>query len=212
MYHRPQFVTNSSSTHSMVWVKKPRKLNGADWGDGEFGWQPFILSQPKDKEVYMAVMLYENFRRQMPHTQSSEERVRRQVNSIFGRKVLLINNPAGTFGYYLDHQSLIKLPKVPKLQRPEIHLGFFSDFCHYVVDNPHIMILGGNDNDTDSFSVYPHGSEEDPIWRTISKFDEGTDEVEVYHLDKPRKWRIVGRQEWSTKQRKLSEIVQFPLD
>jgi hypothetical protein len=211
MYRRPFFVTNSSSTHSMVWLNKLRKLNGPDWGDGEFGWQPFVLSLPKQKETYMAVMLYENFLKQMPHTQRDEERVRRQVNNIFGHKVLLINNPAGQFTYYIDHQSLITLPKVPN-DRPQIHLGFFRDFCDYVINNPHVIILGGNDN-TDT-SPRPKDTVDDEIWEKVSGFGENAESVFAYHLDKPRKWKVIWREKvWSRKgerEAKFDTIIQFP--
>jgi hypothetical protein len=187
----------------MIWVKKPRKLNGADWGDGEFGWQGFVLTQPKHKEVYMAVMLHENFLFQMPHSQRDEDRVRRQVNNIFGRKVLLRDSKYDEFSYYIDHQSRIVLPRVPD-NRPEINLGFFRDFCDYVVETPNVVIIGGNDNENLPQLV---SGDTDDYYALIRRFEEGVKDVYAYHLDKPRKWRIVGK-DWNDK--KISIILQFP--
>ena len=206
MYYRPKFVTNSSSTHSMVIVKNNRYVSGDQWKPGEFGWQQFILSTPEDKEVYMAVMLFGNMLFSQHYEDRDEDAIVIQVNRAMGKKVLQREKEAKDRhmpSYYIDHQSKVVLPQTPYAP-PGINIKFFRDFKDYVVNNDKLIIVGGNDNGDGQ----PRLSEKtgtDTIWKQM--YEEGYDNVYAYHLDRPRWWKVIAR-DWHDK--KHSRIIKFP--
>jgi hypothetical protein len=76
------------------------------------------------------------------------------------------------------------------------------------------MIVGGNDNEDGDFRSVPRDSKEDEFYSALGPFIEGVENVYAYHLDKPRKWRIIGQKPygWSREKKyhKLNVILQFP--
>jgi hypothetical protein len=200
-YSRPFFVTNSSSTHSVVILNRPRQVGGqAGWKPGHFGWQPFVLSRPEDKMVYMAVMLLDNILSLVPYEDRDYERAIKQVNKAVNKhKPTLDENES----YHIDHQSRIVLPLVPNA-KVTINLPFFRDLCNYVVKNDRLVVLGGNDNSDDIIRVAGEIGG-DPIWAEL--YDEGFKDVYAYHLDKPRKWKLMGK-DWDGKTHQ--KVIQIP--
>lgn len=137
------FANNSSSTHSIMFVNPG--LARDEEADGEFGWNLFTCASRESKELYFAVTLKEN------------------LNYLLGSEIseLVIK---GLFSYYslgeydgIDHQSRLTFPcsfRSIRDSHPMIDLDFYKEFSNYYSSNPNVAILGGNDNDDLSHSLY----------------------------------------------------------
>ena len=138
------FATNSSSSHSIVYVADERlKDIHSSWDGEDFGWSNFTLADPKTKLKYLASTLLGNLEKVM-----SFDMARCIVRDWCDGEEGLSGNDFG--GHAVDHESLLYLPMEAPLWRREpywaISKSFFMDFKEYVMD-PHVVILGGNDND-----------------------------------------------------------------
>jgi hypothetical protein len=134
-HYQKGFTTNSSSSHSILFVKGKHQILD-DMRNailGEYGWNRFVLASKGAKIDYIRKQLrgteYENI-----------------VNLLFGK----INEPKTKEGWYeegyIDHNS--------QWIFPQRFLGtteeeYVAEFLRFIVDDGTI-ILGGNDND-DSF-------------------------------------------------------------
>jgi hypothetical protein len=147
------FATNSSSTHSMVLLPNPApELDNVD--KPSFGWGFFTATKAQSKKMYLQASLYNNFK---------------QVFGVNIAKVLAkefcptvsrnIQGVEHDLGAYVDHQSLLTFPVSfgRRDRSPEIDMNFYRAFETFILSNPNLAILGGNDNDEEEheLSSYP---------------------------------------------------------
>ena len=127
---RHGFATNSSSSHSLVYLSEP--ILGHDDAprttDRDFGWEDFRLDTLRDKLFYFLVS------RIGEGTWGTPNRTIEEVMDQYGALVpeLDVDDFRDAQSGYVDHQSrgLISLE---------------------VARDPHVVVFGGNDNGGDSF-------------------------------------------------------------
>lgn len=124
---RQGFATNSSSSHSMVYVDTPVS-DSIFYGDNEFGWDHFTLDSLGEKLLYALVMKIGGY---WGPPEDREEELD-QAFEEYGH--LFPEFDRDVFSYamdgYVDHQSHIPLDEALEAAR-----------------DPHIVIEGGNDNE-----------------------------------------------------------------
>lgn len=128
------FATNSSSTHSLVFLNN---IDDQNLDNYHFGWNHFTAASKEAKRAYVAL-----------HVGSAlsgiidEETAGLVIKGLFGGK-LAKNIKDG----YIDHQSLYALPY--DWEGKGLNYKFLKDFERFMTrDN--LVILGGNDNDEES--------------------------------------------------------------
>jgi len=122
------FATNSSSSHSMIFVSKPQQESNYAQGQG-FHWDDFVLTSEKAKRAYLAALLNSHFRPELP------AKIMRSI--LKGLKLPAIDQT-------VDHQSAYTFPLEQRTTATS--LEFFEDFKKYVLQE-NLVILGGNDNE-----------------------------------------------------------------
>ena len=139
------FATNSSSTHSIIFLKPGQRPEDTAHG-GEFGWDFWTAASQASKRQYVALHLYDALRSQL-----SEEVALAVVESWvkdFER------TPSGDYSYngigpagYVDHQSAYILPQ--SWDGKGVDKAFFDEFMRFFMRDD-VAILGGNDNTDES--------------------------------------------------------------
>ena len=128
------FANNSSSSHSIVFLK------GGDIGEVEssdtssFGWEPFTLISPERKRFYLNEIV--------------KSSLREDLGPVYSKMVAdqLTGVVSDNDGYGIDHQSEWVLPHA--WSGVGIDLEFFEDYKNHILQG-NVAILGGNDNDGD---------------------------------------------------------------
>lgn len=135
---RGGFATNSSSSHSLIFVPN---LNIGDWESperneyqGDYGRFWFVLDTKEGKRDYIAAILYES----LSGLGYSERMI-----EILMRELCNIEYGAG--GYGLDHQSIYVLP-MDYHHNDHIDVEFFEELRDFIF-NKDIAILGGSDEE-----------------------------------------------------------------
>lgn len=138
---------NSSSSHSLIFLNEGEKLTdesgtndgwfatSAHPGFAEFGWNFFTAASPELKQNYLAIILREMLRHELPDN---------FANAILENWLGKGAKEASKDGY-IDHQSRIELPCAFGTRLPD------EEFFVYLRDfllNERVVILGGNDNDS----------------------------------------------------------------
>jgi hypothetical protein len=126
------FATNSSSTHSIIFMPKGKQAQYIPSESSGFGWDFFQLTDAEHKKEYLAAMVMGN----LVHAGVEEEAASATAKAWAGV-------PSESWGYGIDHQSFCSLPKT--WDGKEIHRGFFEDFKAFILRDD-IVIAGGNDN------------------------------------------------------------------
>lgn len=140
------FATNSSSTHSLIFL---RGAGDDDVGDAQFGWDFFTAASKDAKSDYLAITLRDNLRHFV-----SEDIADVVVNAWVGKKDLEDGS--------VDHQSMMTLPRT--WDEKGIDRAFFDDFSRFMLRDD-IAILGGNDNTDEKHSLDDGTSFELPLER-----------------------------------------------
>ena len=127
------FATNSSSTHSMIWVDNAAQYDdGNSHDDFDYGWDNFTLGTQEAKLKYVAATVAVALTPNYP-----------------GWLVKLINKELSGYAmatdYAVDHQSSITLPEEPNGSKI-INRAFVEDMIEFV-SRDDVLLLGGNDND-----------------------------------------------------------------
>lgn len=147
------FATNSSSTHSIIFLSNDLKLKDEYPNyDLQFGWGNFTLASAEEKKKYMAVVLRDNLNRVhgIKYDSSSEDK-QRILNTVYGWLGINLSDAPYTESY-IDHQSEQYLPKT--WDEKDVNKEYFDDYLAYILrDN--IAILGGNDNE-DPHPLHSH--------------------------------------------------------
>ncbi|NJL72459.1 MAG: radical SAM protein [Candidatus Competibacteraceae bacterium] len=142
---RMGLATNSSSTHSLIFVD--RRDGIYDTTTGDFGWGYFTAVSPEVKKRYLGALLAKSLQGVMPS----------HIAETVAKSWVRLKNPDGvTFDYsseedgvdgcYIDHQSVYILPA--KWGTNAADPEFFDELHRYFLDD-RLVILGGNDNDGD---------------------------------------------------------------
>lgn len=128
-------ATNSSSTHSIIFL--PDKTGGHDdyQGEGEFGWDHFTLVSRGAKMRYLAATLYQNLLRAVS-VDVAQSVVRDWVGGFR-------NYEFNDGELYVDHQSEITLPWDWEGKGPDKQ--FFEELTAFLLRDG-VAVLGGNDN------------------------------------------------------------------
>ena len=164
-FYRHGFACNSSSTHSLTWLReKPDNDESA-----EFGWDCFTCSDQEAKKVYFGEALFCSWTKLVNLSFTYGSHLLSDDVARF-RKDMFVGWLAEECPYlldsfvsarpnegkeewardvYIDHQSVMAFPRYRI--KPLLNTEFFNMFIPQVVEG-NFVILGGNDNDD---SVHP---------------------------------------------------------
>lgn len=122
------FATNSSSTHSLVFLDKVH-----DSGDGQdFGWDNFTVGSPERKLSYFGQILKHGLTDAGIPDNIARETAERWAGAPVDE------------GGYIDHQSVPVLPRT--WDGKSVNVAFANNLKAYLLRDG-LHILGGNDND-----------------------------------------------------------------
>jgi hypothetical protein len=136
-------ATNSSSTHSLIFLPEGKVARDDGVEDMEFGWDRWTAASPEAKKDYLALLLHYNLRDALPAN----------VADMVCREWLgFARRPSdGDLGEdgdgYIDHQSVYALPAA--FGTKIVDDKFFAHLRDFVL-RPNLAILGGNDNTDES--------------------------------------------------------------
>jgi hypothetical protein len=136
---RMGLATNSSSTHSLIFMSPANYKNTGTDEYGDFGWSFFTAANKTSKENYLGYILKNNLEHVMGPQNAAVI-----MASMFPSRGKDFANELDRSGYGIDHQSMMTLPV--NWNGKGIDLDFFKAFRDYIIKSP-IAILGGNDND-----------------------------------------------------------------
>lgn len=151
---------NSSSSHALLIVSQGNVPKEELETPFQYGWENFILTSKLSKSQYMAVVVHDNLMNapkidleileilnQLPlksYNDLYELATTSNLNLDEINEIWATLDKNSHYDIYIDHQSMIRLPK-NRYGQP--HLEFIKTFYNHVVNNPSIVIRGGNDND-----------------------------------------------------------------
>lgn len=141
---RAGFANNSSSTHSIIFLKDHEELPKEKLEDGEFGWGHFTISSETGILKYLNSTLRTNL--------VQENLNQFYIDAISNVWTQEISNAEG----YVDHQSCIHFPKM--FNRKGIDKRYFDDIKNLLLSN-RTIILGGNDNDEECHPLIEMGDQ-----------------------------------------------------
>ena len=132
------FATNSSSTHSIVFIPNKAdlaKIKDKPKSSPAFGWDDFLLKSPNEKQKYFISLLCTSIKNDIPD----------RIASLIAKDLV---NYQGDMeidpeNWYVDHQSAYEFPLTRDLK--DINKEFALDFYNYIMQKD-IVICGGNDN------------------------------------------------------------------
>jgi hypothetical protein len=133
------FACNSSSTHSLVLLKKGTEKPSDNDSDQYFGWHNFILASKNAKLGYLGQIIKNSLRRD----DIDEFLAAKLATAIINEPGLEID-PEGS----IDHQSIMILPSNAE---NSLNIQFLDDFKAFLMQE-NIVILGGSDNE-DEFDI-----------------------------------------------------------
>jgi len=126
-------ATNSSSTHSIIFLPKDKNMRSTDSEGSRYGWDYFHLADKASKLDYLATSLMTQLQ-----TELGEDIARSVVND-WCKSDLDFDDT-----YYVDHQSTLTFPR--NWDGKGLDRKFFDAFKEFIVHDD-IVIAGGNDND-----------------------------------------------------------------
>lgn len=129
-------ATNSSSSHSLIFLPNYKGKKDSDAEEFDFGWNYFTAATESSKKGYLAHLL-NNSLRSMISEDMAKDIVKAWVGDVF--------NSNGELPGHIDHQSVYSLPKT--WDGKGIDKEFFIELKNFFMQKD-LVILGGNDNDT----------------------------------------------------------------
>jgi len=142
------FATNSSSTHSLIFLPDDGVEKTQTTEHHEFGWQYFTAADELSRRNYTAALLYGSLCRLMgDNAYDVVEKytgVRLDRTSQFMWADKGIDEGPSLPEVYIDHQSLLSLPR--NWSGNGIHREFAQEFVDFMMQ-PGLAVLGGNDNE-----------------------------------------------------------------
>jgi hypothetical protein len=136
------FATNSSSSHSVVFLPEGLTLSDRDAYDGDFGWNRFVCASQEGKLRYLAAQ-------SMGSIPDDEIKTVFQAAGVDDSEITAILENEDR---YVDHQSSISMNNAK--------LAFLTKLFM----SPKIAVLGGNDND-DEFEI--DGAIKEPVSEAV---------------------------------------------
>lgn len=128
---RRGFATNSSSTHSMIFMPDAQDKESEH---GDFGWNEFVAASPDAKALWLSAHLVNSAKNTCGH----------DVAMALAHSWLGVDLTDKDDLPYVDHQSVIALPRGS--DGKGVNKEFFDDLKEFVLRDG-LAILGGNDND-----------------------------------------------------------------
>ena len=128
-------ATNSSSSHSIVWLDEPAQ--GDDCEYHRFGWDYFTVASKEAKRDYLALALYRSL-----SGMAGDEIAKMIIRQWIRPSMESFNWEDG----YVDHDGWLSVPR--NWDDPGVNVEFLTDLVAFI-DRPNVTILGGNDNDED---------------------------------------------------------------
>lgn len=146
------FANNSSSSHSIIFLKKDGIYKDELVEENQFGWEYFTVASRESKLNYIALTALSSCPN--PFNWNSLEGKQKELESKDKISKILSINFLDNDWAGIDHQSLIRLPV--NWEETSIHEEFLLDFAEFML-HPRILILGGNDNDEGSHHLMREG-------------------------------------------------------
>ena len=152
------FATNSSSTHSLVFLPQDKKVKDDMCGEGfgDFGWQNFTVISDEEKLHYLGILLRDELDQSLPET----------ISDLVYKEWLGIpikrERPHGYYEDDVDHQSRLDLPCEFGSTIPDAR--FFAELKTFLLQK-NLAILGGNDNSDTEHPLATYGNFTLPIPR-----------------------------------------------
>lgn len=127
------FANNSSSSHSIVFLKNPSAASDKDSGGYEFGWDFFTAVSRRSKENYLIATVGSHLKNMVGES---------TARIILGH---LLNRPVNDmrFDGYVDHQSCLVVPQ--DFHGNSIDVEYFRELSDVILRDD-VAVLGGNDN------------------------------------------------------------------
>jgi len=144
-------ASNSSSTHSIILDSsvKADNLEGTDGLDDDarhFGWSGFILKTPEAKARYAAAQIRVGLR-QAGFTDTVSDVVVRALTGVETADDVDHQSVMGFPGY---HPGLVisggNIRSAGTIHKPTFHDQFAKAFAQWLINDPSVTVLGGNDN------------------------------------------------------------------
>lgn len=153
-------ATNSSSTHSLIFLPKGAKADEIPESDGKqcYGWDYFQLTQPESKLDYLAQSIFQQLKHEL-----GDDIAMTVAREWAGRDV--------DSGGYVDHQSTLTFPR--NWEGKGLDREFLDEFKAFLLRED-IVIAGGNDNDEGQPDALATGGEHRPGMDAMPTEDYGT--------------------------------------
>jgi molybdenum cofactor biosynthesis enzyme MoaA len=148
-------ATNSSSSHSLIFLSKTQHVNDYDIYGGDFGWDFFTAASHDAKMDYISLMLYQG----LYGYDLDEDQTKALVREWVGNET-----PDG----HIDHQSLISIPAEYGGKKP--NRLFFEELKNMILSE-NVVIGGGNDNTDKSHPLIEAGNKALSIGGTVMSFN-----------------------------------------
>ena len=177
-------ATNSSSTHSLIFLPKGAKAGEIpEAGDRQYyGWDYFQLTRPESKLDYLAQSIYQQLRCSL-----GDDIAMTVAREWAGRDVARDG--------YVDHQSALTFPR--NWEGKGLDREFLAEFKEFLLRKD-VVIVGGNDNDEKQPEVLATGGEYRPGLDALPREDYGSSWVArkdgdywtLFHRDNGTKIRM----------------------
>jgi hypothetical protein len=138
------FATNSSSTHSIIFLKPGQTVADSDVEAREFGWDHWTAASTAAKRQYVAFHLHQALMSQV------NQEIADVVVDAWVKDPEKNRDQAGEtseLAGHVDHQSVMVLPV--SWDGKGVDKAFFDDFSAFFLRED-VVLLGGNDNDDTS--------------------------------------------------------------
>lgn len=147
---RMGFATNSSSSHSIIFIKGGARDN--DVSDHEFGWEYFTAASSETKRWWLAAQAYIALSQFTPGEVAADIlRDMYDLPDISFEKHSYTNDGSGHINASVDHQSVLTFPR--NWLENDVHRQFLAQFSDFILQDG-VAILGGNDNDDHIHPLY----------------------------------------------------------
>lgn len=139
------FANNSSSSHSIVFLKNPSAASDNDSSGYEFGWDFFTAISRRSKENYLIATVGSHLKDMV-----GEGTARIILGHLLNRNV----NDMELDGY-VDHQSCLVIPQ--DFYGNSIDIEYFKELSEVLLRDD-VAVLGGNDNEEKSHPLIADSS------------------------------------------------------
>ena len=146
-------ATNSSSSHSLIFLSKTKNVKDNYLEGLDFGWNYFTVASNKAKINYITLLLYQG----LYGYDLSKDQTVQLVNEWIG------DVPDGS----IDHQSLIYFPAEYGGKKPSRE--FFEELKNLILSED-VVVGGGNDNDAAPHPLVEAGNKALSVRGTIMSF------------------------------------------